>query len=305
MWVEEKRDISLSEGTVAMTSSNQDTDGHRNNSDDDIEPSDLAVFSTNSAEVDCAHDIFSAFMLGMARDIVKLGGKDNHESEPRKIPDGMNILRETRRQLWSNTIIDQLANAVRASGLVGDIEEAYVLIVPALASEDLLPEVTSSNMDELQWHGGERSYWTIRSEHAGPYGERLYHSFSLSACESEIWRWSQASFSTQNIKKDMENFEKIADLVFQPEDRLSTRRKEITTICNRTRAAMYLLSDLADKNGRSPQRATHGRGFKDIMWKLEEAHERMVPGVPLPDKEELNQMYPNLLSDIPSIAEGG
>jgi len=82
---------------MAVTSSNQDTDGHSNNSDDDIEPSDLAVFSINSAEVDCAHDIFSAFMLGMARDIVKLGGKYNHESKPRNITDDMDILRKTRR----------------------------------------------------------------------------------------------------------------------------------------------------------------------------------------------------------------
>jgi hypothetical protein len=123
--VEETTDISLSEGTMAVTSSNQDSDGHSNNSDDDIEPSDLAVFSINSTEVDCAHDIFSAFMLGMARNIVKLGGKYSHESEPRKIIDDMGILRRTRRQLSSNTIIDQLANAVRASGLIRDIEEAY------------------------------------------------------------------------------------------------------------------------------------------------------------------------------------
>jgi len=95
----------------------------------------------------------------------------------------------------------------------------------------------------------------------------------------------------------MENFEKVADLVFQPEHRLSTRRKETTTICNKTRAAMYLLSDLAHKKGRSPQRATHGRGLRDIMRKLEEAYERMVPDVPLPDEEKLKQMYPNLLSE--------
>jgi hypothetical protein len=291
--VEGKRDTTASQGTMAMSSSNQDNDGHSNNSDEVIEPLDLALFSTNSAEVDCAHDIFSAFMLGMARDIVKLGGGYKEEFAPTKITS--DIEQDNCRRLWSNTIIDQLANAVRASSLVGDSEEAYVLIVPALASKDLLPEVSPD--------GGRRE--TASPEGHYPYGERLYNGFNLSAFESEIWRWFQASFPTQDYKRDMENFDRVADFIFKPEDGLSTRNEETTTVCNRTRAAMYLLRDIAIKNGRSPRRPKGGRGWRKVMHDLEEAHNRMVPGFSLPDEEELKQMYPNLLSDISSIAEGG
>lgn len=44
----------------------------------------------------------------------------------------------------------------------------------------------------------------------------------------------------------------------------------------------------------------------DIAKKdLRKAYKRVVPNVPLPGKEELKQKYPNLLSDISKIVEGG
>jgi hypothetical protein len=75
---EKERDAKPTDATMTALSSDPATAGYRNNSNVYIEHSDLAVFSANSMEVDCAHDIFSAFMLGMARNIISL--RDNGTS---------------------------------------------------------------------------------------------------------------------------------------------------------------------------------------------------------------------------------
>jgi hypothetical protein len=71
---------------------------------------------------------------------------------------------------------------------------------------------------------------------------------------------------------------------------------------------MYLLRDLAlEKNEKIRISEKSEQPFRDAIWRLERALERMVDvqKFEIPGKVELEQMYPNLLFDISRIAEGG
>ena len=82
------------------------------------------------------------------------------------------------RTLWSNMLTDQLANAVKGSGLVRTREEAYILIIPALASEDLLPETDDSlKAEDSNARPGEKQSSILVSIY-GPARRRYLNGFN-------------------------------------------------------------------------------------------------------------------------------
>jgi hypothetical protein len=171
-------------------------------------------------------------MLGVAGKIIRLGGEYSKRSLPWTSRYGM-AFQAGSRQVWSNTFIDQLATAVKTSGLASDIEEAYLLIVPSLAAHDLLPEVGLLDPKKKEKDGEIREFppgsSSKRVGSAGPYGERIYNGFSLSFCGEVISRWLEPLFGS-------ERSEEVLDFIFEPDKDLSTSEQEITSVFNKTRA---------------------------------------------------------------------
>lgn len=236
-------------------------------------------------------------MLAVAGRIIKLGGDYSKESLPWTLTHGMGR-RNGARQIWKNTLIDQLATAVRTSGLARNTEEAYLLIVPSLAAHDLLPEVpaTDDEDDEIPFFPPSSS--SKRAGSVDPYGERIYNGYSLSSCGAMIWRWLDVVFGS-------ERSEQVYDFLFTPDEGLSTSDQEITSVFEKTRAAMYLLRDVGTRNGKYPRKSAKvARWFEEAMESLQEAFKRMGPSVPLLTVEELAQKYPTLIADIKRIAKG-
>lgn len=254
---------------------------------------------TNDLSVNSAHDLFSAFMLGVVRRIKKIGGVYSHRSLPWTLTHGMSS-RPGSRQVWSNTIIDQLATAIQTSGLVTGAAEAYMFIVPAFAAHNLLPEIGPLDLKPTRKADSpeppsESSCRRVGG--AGPYGDRIYNGFDLSSCELEISRWLGVLFPSNN-------YVKVMDFIFAPDSRPSTMTKdeEIASTCNKTRAAMYLLRSYATQLGRTPgKHRKTARRFSEAVTGLEEACERMGLLTTLVKEDQLPNIYPNLISDIQRI----
>ena len=105
--------------------------------------------------------------------------------------------------------------------------------------------------------------------------------------------WFIGSYGTQSL-------EDVIDFIFKPKDSPSTQN-EIITVCNRTRAARYLLRDLSNNNSGHQRSNDSAQWFKDVMQELEKDYKRMVPTISLLDEEEVKQLYPNLISEISRI----
>jgi hypothetical protein len=177
------------------------------------------VQTSNALDRECAHDIFSAFMLGLAGRIRSLERKDGTGSIPRASTHGMRN-QERSRLFGSNTLIDDLAVAVKALGLASDIEEAYILIVPSLAAHDLLPQLPNGDLkEEKDW---ETRYpansSSKRASSRDPFGERIYNGFNLFHCEEVIRGWLKLLFN------DVRS-EEVLDFLFEPVDRQQAIRK--------------------------------------------------------------------------------
>jgi len=258
---------------------------------------DLAVYTSNSLDRECAYDIFSAFMLAVAGRIIKLGGDYSKEHLPWTLTHGISLPNGSR-QIWKNTLIDQLATAVRTSGLARDIEEAYLLIVPSLAVHDLLPEVPATDDEDDGIPFFPSSSSSKRASSVDPYGERIYNGYNLWSCGTMIGKLLDVVF-------DSKRSEQVLDFLFTPDDGLSTSDQEITSVFEKTRAAMYLLRAFGTRNGKHPPKSENvASRFEVVMEGLEEAFKRMGPSVPLLTVEELAQKYPTLLAEIERIAKG-
>jgi hypothetical protein len=260
------------------------------------------VNTLNDWDRECAHDIFSAFMLGVADKIIYLGRTQ------RSVPK-FETLGNSRGSFpfIGYPLIEKLATAVKASGLVHHIEESYTLLVPSLGAYDLLPEadrekgMEEREVEEQEWDRlfPLTSNRSRRRRIFNHYGSRTNNGFDLSRCGWVIEQWLQVLYSLS----DKEKFEKVLDFIFKPDESSSTSDKDITSVYNKTRASMYLLQTLALDTGKaaSDQLLEESRTVRE---ELDRAFERMGPRIALVTEEELRSLYPSLRSEIEKIAKG-
>ena len=83
-----------------------------------------------------AKELFSLFILAVARQISNVGGQASELSSS-------DCLLQGTRAEWRNTLFTELAESVVQSGLVEGIEEALSLVIPAFAAYNLVPEVAN------------------------------------------------------------------------------------------------------------------------------------------------------------------
>lgn len=99
------------------------------NGDDDPHKTYFLTMSQLSLPHQCALEIFSGFLGGIAEITNHVGGRTVEER--REPAGGYNI--------W-NSSFEKLVDALVSSGLVVDRDEARVIVIPPFASRGLLPK---------------------------------------------------------------------------------------------------------------------------------------------------------------------
>ena len=117
-----------------------------------------AIVSTLSLEENCALDIYSYFMIALAKNITKIGGTTNIvvQSTPHT-PHIPTHAAESEDGLWVNSVVEAMVSIVVDSELT-DRTTAYTVIIPALHLCDLLPTDIPRKTDERSSADGSKLY---------------------------------------------------------------------------------------------------------------------------------------------------
>ena len=108
--------------------------------------------SLNDVVIQCAQEILSLFVLGVAARVQRVVGTTSYLGPAREAL----VEDEDRNDApveWINSTFDELSREVLESGLAEDLAEARTLIIPAFNHYGLLP--TEPNADENSLFSGE------------------------------------------------------------------------------------------------------------------------------------------------------